>query len=67
MYRKFYGVLEEWEDKKTKEPLLVAGARQVGKTWIIKKFCSERYNDHLSKVNLDFRIYLRKVWNLMKY
>lgn len=47
MYRKFYGVLEEWEDKKTKEPLLVTGARQVGKTWIIKKFCSERYNDHL--------------------
>ncbi len=47
MYRKFYGVLEEWENKKTKEPLLVTGARQVGKTWIIKKFCSERYDDHL--------------------
>ena len=47
MKRKFYEELIKWEKENIKEPLLVIGARQVGKTWIIKKFCSERYNDHL--------------------
>lgn len=47
MYRNFRNVLNEWERNKVKEPLLISGARQVGKTWTIKEFCSESYSDYL--------------------
>ncbi|MBE5871978.1 MAG: ATP-binding protein [Lachnospiraceae bacterium] len=46
MYRKFYQTLEQWEEQQIKEPLLVVGARQVGKTWIIKEFCKNRYENY---------------------
>ena len=48
MYRKFYDVLINWKKKNTKEPLLVTGARQVGKTWIIDRFCREQFSDYAS-------------------
>ena len=38
MYRKFLNELEKWEENSVQEPLLVIGARQVGKTWILKNF-----------------------------
>ena len=47
MYRKFIEQLRIWEKNKTKEPLLVTGARQVGKTWLIKEFCKEEYADYV--------------------
>ena len=47
MYRKFIEQLRVWEKNKTKEPLLVTGARQVGKTWLIKEFCKEEYADYV--------------------
>ena len=47
MYRKFYEELELWEDNNTKEPILIMGARQVGKTWIIKSFCQQKYDDYV--------------------
>ena len=47
MYRKFIEQLRIWEKNKTKEPLLVIGARQVGKTWLIKEFCKETYADYV--------------------
>lgn len=43
MYRKFQEVLSCWEKERTKEPLMICGARQVGKTWLIKHFCEETY------------------------
>ena len=36
--RKFYNKLLEWKKKEKKMPLLVKGARQVGKTFIIRQF-----------------------------
>lgn len=30
--------LIEWKDKKNRKPLLIHGARQVGKTWLMEKF-----------------------------
>ena len=54
MYRKFYEVLKRWEENNVQEPLLVIGARQVGKTWLIKKFCEDTYKDHVY-INLEER------------
>ena len=52
MYRSFYNELESWESKNIKEPLMIIGARQVGKTWLIKNFCEERYQDYIY-INLE--------------
>lgn len=52
MERKFYRVLAEWERRKTKEPLMIIGPRQVGKTWIIRQFCKDTYKDYLY-INLE--------------
>ncbi len=37
--------LREWKKKKKRKPLIIRGARQVGKTWIIKHFASTDYKD----------------------
>ena len=41
--RKFYDYLVAWKATKHQECLLVKGARQVGKTYIIEKFGREQY------------------------
>ena len=35
--------LYDWKDKTTRKPLIVRGARQVGKTWLMKEFASSAY------------------------
>ncbi|MCC8199957.1 MAG: ATP-binding protein [Tannerellaceae bacterium] len=35
--------LKEWKDKTRRKPLIVRGARQVGKTWLIKEFGKTEY------------------------
>lgn len=32
--------LKKWKEKGNKKPLIIRGARQVGKTWIMKEFGS---------------------------
>ena len=41
--RKFYDRLVQWKSAKHQECLLVKGARQIGKTFIIEKFGREQY------------------------
>jgi predicted AAA+ superfamily ATPase len=43
--RKAYKRLLEWKETKTKQGLLVTGARQVGKTFIIREFAREHYSN----------------------
>lgn len=35
--------LKAWKNKKYKKPLIIRGARQVGKTWLMKKFGETEY------------------------
>ena len=51
MERLFTNVLEKWNKQEKKNPLLVIGARQVGKTYIIKDFCEKTYKN-FSYINL---------------
>ena len=48
--RKFYDYLVEWKKNKGRECLLVKGARQIGKTFIIRKFGRENY-DRFIEIN----------------
>ena len=45
--RKFYNTLLEWKTSHSKECLLVKGARQVGKTFIIDYFGKRNYSSYL--------------------
>lgn len=50
--RKAMGLLEDWLRLKTsKQALLVTGARQVGKTYLIREFAKRHY-ENLAEVNL---------------
>lgn len=54
MYRKFIKELETWEETKATEPLMVIGARQIGKTWLIDRFCRSTYKNYVY-INLEER------------
>lgn len=45
MIRKEYENLLKWKSKKTRKPLLVLGVRQCGKTYLIKEFGSNEFED----------------------
>ena len=45
--RKFYERLVQWKNTKRQECLLVKGARQVGKTFIVEKFGREQYESFI--------------------
>ncbi|MDR1185089.1 MAG: ATP-binding protein [Coriobacteriales bacterium] len=38
MYRTAIEALHRWKAKRAKKPLIIRGARQVGKTWLMKEF-----------------------------
>ena len=44
--RKFYDFLKSWKETKKNECLLVKGARQIGKTFIIDKFGKDNYDNY---------------------
>lgn len=43
MKRKIYNKLLEWKNSPTRKPLILQGARQVGKSWILKEFGEKEY------------------------
>ncbi|MBM6687115.1 AAA family ATPase, partial [Faecalicatena contorta] len=51
MKRKAYDELLAWKSGKTRQALLVTGARQAGKTYIVREFGRTEY-EHLIEFNL---------------
>lgn len=43
MYRIAIEKLSEWKQSKRRKPLIIEGARQVGKTWLMKEFGKQSY------------------------
>ena len=43
MFRKVYNQLLEWKNASDNKPLMLLGARQVGKTYIILEFCKKEF------------------------
>lgn len=43
MYRDAIEKLEKWKSRKNRKPLIVRGARQVGKTWLMREFGRKNY------------------------
>ena len=46
MQRLLMDKLVEWKNKKDRKPLILKGARQVGKTWLMKEFAKEYYENY---------------------
>ena len=47
MKRNIYNDLLEWKEKNIDTPLMVIGARQIGKTYIIDEFCKNEFDDYI--------------------
>ncbi len=52
MYRIAIEKLYKWKKSKRRKPLIIEGARQVGKTWLMKEFGNQAYNDTVY-INFD--------------
>ena len=52
MYRKAIEKLIEWKNDNERKPLILNGARQVGKTWILKEF-GKNYYKKVAYINMD--------------
>lgn len=52
MQRKLMDRLGEWKGSERRKPLIVNGARQVGKTWILKEF-GRLHFENIAYVSLD--------------
>ena len=45
MKRNAMAALQQWKESKHRKPLVLRGARQVGKTWLMKEFGRTAYED----------------------
>ncbi len=52
MYRYKMEELKRWKDSPNRKPLIIRGARQVGKTWLMKEFGRENY-EKCAYINFD--------------
>ena len=53
MKRKIYKDLVDWKNRGMKKALMIIGARQVGKTYIIEEFCKNEFENYVSINLLD--------------
>lgn len=51
MYRFAMDYLNEWKEKETRKPLVIRGARQVGKSFLVEAFAKEMFENF---VKIDF-------------
>lgn len=52
MYRTAIEKLLRWKTSKNRKPLIIEGARQVGKTWLMQEFGRQKYGDTIY-INFD--------------
>ena len=63
MERTLFVKLEQWKNNKKRKPLIIQGARQVGKTWIMKEF-GARYFKNTIYINFDNNEIMKKVFEI---
>ena len=53
--------LIKWKESRRRKPLIVEGARQVGKTWLVKEFAATHYKN-LVYINFEEQIFMRNLF-----
>ncbi len=61
MYRTAMEQLQKWKARKRRKPLIIRGARQVGKTWLMKEFGARGYGQ-VVYVNFDNNERMRRLF-----
>ena len=57
MKRKIYKRMLDWKSSSDRKPLILRGARQVGKTWLMKEFGKNEYTNVIyANFDLDERL-----------
>jgi len=62
MKRELYKGLLKWKNGKNRKPLVLQGARQVGKTYLVKQFAQQEY-DQFIHLNFEKNPELKEVFN----
>jgi len=62
MYREAIKSLNRWKSKKAKKPLIIRGARQVGKTWLMKEFGKTAF-EHVVYISFDNNRRMRELFS----
>ena len=63
MKRLIYNKLKQWKESENRKPLMLLGARQVGKTWIMKHFGANEYKN-VAYVNCDSEPRMQEVFSI---
>ena len=61
MERKELSTLINWKNSKHRKPLIIRGARQVGKTWLMKEF-GKKYYKKLIYINFETSKHLKEIF-----
>jgi len=61
MKRQALTYLQAWRDNPDRKPLIIRGARQVGKTWLMKEFGRQAY-EQIAYVNLESNAIARNLF-----
>lgn len=61
MYRYAIEELKKWKSRKNRKPMILEGARQVGKTWLMKEFGATEFED-VAYINFDSNSQMRELF-----
>lgn len=61
MKRRIYQDLLEWKNSKDRKPLVLEGARQVGKTYILKAFGQQEY-ENMIYINCHNNVFMNSLF-----
>ena len=62
MYRKIIKDLLNWKNSPLRKPLLLSGARQTGKTYVIEKQFGKDYYKKIIKINFERDLDAQKIF-----
>lgn len=65
MQRKIYQEILNWKNSNITKPLMIIGSRQIGKTYIIKEFCKNEFENYI-EINLQKSPQIVKIFEQKK-
>lgn len=61
MFRESINELIKWKESQRRKPLIIEGARQVGKTWLVKEFAKAHYKN-LAYINFEEQVFMQELF-----
>lgn len=62
MKRHAIETLVKWKESSRRKPMIIEGARQVGKTWLVKEFAATHYKN-IAYVNFEEQVFMRTLFS----